>query len=183
LHSNYPTNRSRRFRRREASGHRPPGGLCAKIGSCPRSHRLGKAHKEPVSVRHSHLRQCLRVYRVVFTNQLIQSLLRHCHPWSAATRSPTSRLPRRGSPISGPTRVPTHLGRSPQLSRRAASGHDGLKAFRRGFRSTSTTRKATCCPPQCVPCRNLGDVVSNQPGSQYAFLNRDQARTGGRRPA
>ena len=27
-------------------------------------------------------------------------------------------------------------------------GHDGLKAFRR-FRSTSTTRKATCCPPQC----------------------------------
>src|ERR1700746_1102581 len=24
----------------------------------------------------------------------------------------------------------THLGRSPQLSRRAASGHDGLKAFR-----------------------------------------------------
>jgi hypothetical protein len=22
------------------------------------------------------------------------------------------------------------------------------------------------CPPQCVPCRNLGDVVSNQPGSQ-----------------
>src|ERR1700730_2334078 len=64
------------------------------------------------------------------------------------------------------SRVPTHLGRSPQLSRRAGSGHDGLKAFRRGFRSTSTTRKATCCPPQCVPCRNLGDVVSNQPGSQ-----------------
>src|ERR1700720_2527358 len=27
-------------------------------------------------------------------------------------------------------------------------GHDGLKALRRRFRSTS---KATCCPPQCVP--------------------------------
>lgn len=41
-----------------------------------------------------------------------------------------------------------------------------LKAFRRRFRSTFTSRKATCCPPQCVPCRNLGDAVSNQPGSQ-----------------
>jgi hypothetical protein len=44
---------------------------------------------------------------------------------------------------SGEGPLATHLGRSPQLSRRAASGHDGLKAFRRRFRSTSTTRKAT----------------------------------------
>jgi hypothetical protein len=63
-------------------------------------------------------------------------------------------------------RKSTHLGRSPQSWRRAASGGDGLKAFRRGFQSPSTTRKATCCPPQCVPCRNLGNAVSNQPGSQ-----------------
>jgi hypothetical protein len=41
----------------------------------------------------------------------------------------------------------THLGRSPQLSRRAASGHDGLKAFRRRFRSTSTRRR------QPIRCR------------------------------
>src|SRR5215469_4130743 len=43
---------------------------------------------------------------------------------------------------------------------RAGSGHDGLNAFHGRSRSTSTSRKATCVPPLCVRCPNLGAAVS-----------------------
>ena len=63
---------------------------------------------------------------------------------------------------SGEGQLSTHLGRSPQLSLRAASGHDGLKAP-----PTLPTRKATCCPPHV--CRVGTSVTRFQ-------INRDRDR-------
>ena len=70
-------------------------------------------------------------------------------------------------------RVPTKDGCPPissrplQLSRRAASGHDGLNAFPPKLQVNLSIQKShERSAAQCVPCRNLGDAVSNQPGSQ-----------------
>jgi hypothetical protein len=65
-------------------------------------------------------------------------------PAIGATLSP-ERVPTKG-------RNPTQLGRSPQLSRRAASGHDGLKGPPT-LPVNPHNRKATLCPAHVCPDR------------------------------
>src|SRR5215813_6446478 len=98
-------------------------------------------------------------------------------PASATPRDPSLATNYRGSGLvhrrflvvqacPGKGRVSTRLEPFAAVVARAASGHDGLNAFRRRSRPTSTSRKATSVPPHCVPCGNLGDAVSIRPGSQ-----------------
>jgi len=65
-------------------------------------------------------------------------------------------------------------GRNPHPSRPfaavVAKGSFGWR-WAEGFSAEASSQplqpeKPPCCPPQCVPCRNLGNAVSNQPGSQ-----------------